>query len=817
MARYWGQQKEESLTTVGGGSENLQGVSASDRKRWDGKQDQLAYDNKPMRGSVNVLNSDAVARAFEEFKDAISTAYKQYLSTQVTSYAEMVTAVTNAKNDVDNAYVAIEKYETNMRVLYEDTLSKLTDAQNILAGATTLLNKTNTESSALSAKIKQLESMHSSIISDLGVLRNALAEVSNDADGAQVRIEELISKANGVDARVAGLVKTVEDALAEIETEKEDTLAKIRAVRDSIPEDYEKVCEDVKEVRQELIDARRRGMWITSETASGERVHATDCAPTTPLNIRLYGKTEQPSTEGNQLLDAKKIVGETINGITINNTDGDITLNGTATANVDFYITVNEKYTELRDLLNTKKGTYTLSNNIGAENWYRLTESGYEINTFTITETDTLNGLYLRIPSGATFSNKTLEIMLNAGDTALPWEPYTGGEASPNMNYPQLLNSHGESGSIVGKVLSGNLLGSYDVRESYGICCKVDNGINHLYGTAKQDTTFVWVIGGYTQTQEELTLEAGTYSIEDNYQIHSYDGSVRNTYRGTFTINEKISVTGILYEATFVQGTTYDKYIEIMFNVGDSLKEFEPYTEQPFTALTPNGLPGIPLGTTIPDVIKNSPIHMSGVYWDNATSQYYIGDTVEFESGKYVQRIFELLIDDTSGVFDYVHPLEDTNIFGVTVDGITQNAPILCNRLIDCTNWGTARNGIHTNANNRIVFRLKDELSGITSEDSSSQKVTKVNALLAEKPLVVQYYSINEPIITDLTKEELDQYNALLMNYPNTTVVNDAGAYMEVEYGKDAEAYINENYTPRSEHEALEQRVKIIEEEIIKL
>lgn len=39
------------------------------------------------------------------------------------------------------------------------------------------------------------------------------------------------------------------------------------------------------------------------------------------------------------------------------------------------------------------------------------------------------------------------DIMINAGDTALPWEPYTGGKPSPSVEYPQTLNIHSAVGN----------------------------------------------------------------------------------------------------------------------------------------------------------------------------------------------------------------------------------------------------------------------------------------------------------------------------------------------------------------------------------
>ena len=53
---------------------------------------------------------------------------------------------------------------------------------------------------------------------------------------------------------------------------------------------------------------------------------------------------------------------------------------------------------------------------------------------------------------------------------------------------------------------------------------------------------------------------------------------------------------------------------------------------------------GNPLGATIPDFIKNSPIHMDGVYWDEKKQQYYVSDT---KSAVNVQRIGDYTFDGT--------------------------------------------------------------------------------------------------------------------------------------------------------------------------
>ena len=47
------------------------------------------------------------------------------------------------------------------------------------------------------------------------------------------------------------------------------------------------------------------------------------------------------------------------------------------------------------------------------------------------------------------------------------------------------------------------------------------------------------------------------------------------------------------------------------------------------------------------------------------------------------------------------------------------------------------------------------------------------------------------PIETPLSEDEIAQYNALKMNYPNTTIMNNEDAYMAVEYVADTKRYID--------------------------
>ena len=66
-----------------------------------------------------------------------------------------------------------------------------------------------------------------------------------------------------------------------------------------------------------------------------------------------------------------------------------------------------------------------------------------------------------------------------------------------------------------------------------------------------------------------------------------------------------------------------------------------------------------------------------------------------------------------------------------------------------------------------------------------------------------------------LTEEEIAQYKSSLMNYPITTIINDAGAYTEIEYASDTQKHIEQTYVPVSEFNSALERISALEQNAI--
>lgn len=187
-----------------------------------------------------------------------------------------------------------------------------------------------------------------------------------------------------------------------------------------------------------------------TETSTGEGDITVEDAWTAPvLGLEVMGRSEQAVTTGAQLLLQPQF-NDTKNGITVKTqTDGGISITGTATAAITFTVA------EILILA----GDYTLSGLSGlvvGRMYFQLVEIsaqggqfvgelakvGHVASTTITIDRDVWARAEIKVLSGVT-ADSVCYPMLNAGTTALPWEPYTGGAPSPSPEYPQDIISTG--------------------------------------------------------------------------------------------------------------------------------------------------------------------------------------------------------------------------------------------------------------------------------------------------------------------------------------------------------------------------------------
>lgn len=243
-------------------------------------------------------------------------------------------------------------------------------------------------------------------------------------------------------------------------------------------------------------------------------------------------------------------------------------------------------------------------------------------------------------------------------------------------------------------------------------------------------------------------------------------------------------------EDTFVYPTNAAKmriYIFVSSNV-----QFKDVTVYPMIRLAENTNSTYEPYTVSQSLILNHTLHgipvTSGGNHTDENGQQWICDEIDLDRGVLIHRVKDVILDGSSDEpwgYNTNVGAQKSGIFTITASNIRQNSidAIMCENYIhgdklpinDVEYWGTdSYFGI-----SQVAFR-NDEFSDVTSW----------RAYLTEHPIRI-VYGIKTPIETPLTAEEIAAFKALRTNYPNTTVLNDSGAWVKMEYNADTKLYVD--------------------------
>lgn len=238
--------------------------------------------------------------------------------------------------------------------------------------------------------------------------------------------------------------------------------------------------------------------------------------------------------------------------------------------------------------------------------------------------------------------------------------------------------------------------------------------------------------------------------------------------------------------------------VEIMLNSGSSSLPWEPYTGgipspnpdykqemvrvggngsinvsvsdgtednmQSLIISTSNGLPGIPV--------------TSGGNYTDQNGQQWICDEVDLERGVKVQRIYRDVLDGSKPYVKSSSSNENGTPFACPttqqVKGYNKGALSLCN------NRTFYIGGIPNIKDYEFcVFGAAKSYVGFCSATATT--VDEFKAEMDANPAII-LCALETPIETQLTDVDIAAYQSLYSNHPATTVFNDSGAWMEIEY-----------------------------------
>lgn len=175
---------------------------------------------------------------------------------------------------------------------------------------------------------------------------------------------------------------------------------------------------------------------ITKFYASNQgETHLADSDNGKIMNMMLYGKSEQFTTIGKNLLKIKDGT-QTLRGVTVTAKDGVVALKGTATESGWAILAIDSFVLD---------GTYILSSNITAnirvlvanKSFKTVLKQGKSANL----ENAEASKVCFTVTEGETYDISNILIQIEKGSVATSYEPYTGGIPSPNPSYPQEIKS----------------------------------------------------------------------------------------------------------------------------------------------------------------------------------------------------------------------------------------------------------------------------------------------------------------------------------------------------------------------------------------
>ena len=185
-----------------------------------------------------------------------------------------------------------------------------------------------------------------------------------------------------------------------------------------------------------------------------------------------------------------------------------------------------------------------------------------------------------------------LKPMLNTGDTALPWEPYTGGKPSPSVEYPQTLEVGVTGAQLFYKSLV-TLQGTgaeADITDKRAIKITYTRANGGKYAGFIVDDkiniigkTLTISYSGIVSSKSGLTPGIRLYWIDNNGSVLSYVVYV-NKSPTTITIedpqNDMATKLALLLYADIGDAAVVNDYViykDIMINAGDIPLPWEPY------------------------------------------------------------------------------------------------------------------------------------------------------------------------------------------------------------------------------------------------
>lgn len=512
---------------------------------------------------------------------------------------------------------------------------------------------------------------------------------------------------------------------------------------------------------------------LIENTVSGTEMILNDGSNMPIQELHLFGRTEQKTTKGIQLLNLKDAKGGTGDGVTYTpNGDGSFKKTGTATGQIGNIWLKGGYYSDWENrtpiiTLEVGKSYYIKDCAIFQGQTNIASGSGYVIN---VTKEKYPEGIKITGIRNTEFTlnktyNEVIYPIIAESSTAVDWEEYTGGQPSPNPEYKQEIKSVvnpvikiagknlldcsnkdfstkcyiNATATILGRTLQNN--------SELGYCLPVAQGVYNISASTEFKAVFcnekldenkngTKNIKGVVTTNAKATIEAKTdgyiyvcnsldfYKNEKNLMISKIETNEYEPYKPiqSVTINCNFDRIDDIQDELIVENDGSNKLIQRLVD----LQNIQPVIQGLYTKDTKAANTDL-----VYFYVKKAPRALAKKY-----------GTVKASSNKFRWASSNIWAIDEPYVFD-VYSTENSD-------------------------------------NVRVLFRIK--------KDDDIDEILKAGINIE--------YALEEQIVVEdyLSPEEAQEILELNTYKPTTTIWSDQNVDMEIKYIADPKSYIDNKF-----------------------
>lgn len=691
---------------------------------------------------------------------------KEY-ATQTESNAESAnTSASNASESASNA----SQSASNAKGSADNASVSAKEAKNAAVKAGTSESNAKEAESNINSAVTEFEQTKRESLTEIGNLTtNSKKEIS---DLTETKKTEL-NKVNDDITKNAGELK--EAIVNAADAKKEEINQKGLEVLQSIPEDMGKIQDTT----------------LIKSTESGTEINLTDSSDMNIQELHLFGKSEQKTTKGIQLLNLKDAKGGTGDGVTYTpNGDGSFKKTGTATGQIGNIWLKGGYYSDWENrtpiiTLEVGKSYYIKDCAIFQGQTIIASGNGQVINVKGEKYPEEIKITGIR-NIGFTLNktyNEVIYPIIAESSTVVDWEEYTGGQPSPSPDYPQeIVSVENPKLNISGKNILKQSVPTVSFDKNTKVT-KLEESENKIKIKINEVGEYIYISIPLKNIIKEIKAnKAYTIVFNNATQISNcFFGSGNATIKLTnyaYCKENKV----VLKTLSELPNNPKQYYIYIgIYNKKGNIAGFDDIAvfEGDYSNVNINSIePYKPLQTATLNY------ELNGI--DDVRDELIVRTD---GTGQLIQRISEEKFKfkgfsesaDCPGRYVKINCLK--NNYKKSVKGF-------CN-IASYSDWGTPKD-------NSWIFGITQRHMYLAPPKNENYTLNELNEYLADIEIAI-IAQLEEPIVTDLTVEEVQKLLALHTNKPNTTIWNDQNAEMQITYVADTKSYIDKKFKELSD------------------